>query len=282
MNSYITFLLGFATVVLSVPTQEIRNRGSYCTQDTLKNSILITSPTNDGVHDFFEEKKPDRRFVGKEWPAQGLTPIEKQSLHLSANATKRQERTLNFEFNKNNTTPVAQLPPVNQFVTTHDPKTGKAIFSNAIPQDVATDISDPSMRFTLLYVTETFPVDMRNDTDLAMNAKYRKEQPSLTNEKGTILRYVDFAPGNASVAVMHRTVSLDYAVIIEGEVDLILDSGETRSMKRGDVAIQRGTMHAWKNVSPDKWCRILFVLQASKQLEIMGTKYEEAVSGIVR
>lgn len=45
---------------------------------------------------------------------------------------------------------------------------------------------------------------------------------------------------------MHRTVSLDYGVVLEGEVELVLDSGETRVLKRGDVAIQRGTCHAWR------------------------------------
>ena len=47
---------------------------------------------------------------------------------------------------------------------------------------------------------------------------------------------------------MHRTVSLDYGVVLEGEVELVLDSGETRLMKRGDVSVQRGTNHAWRNM----------------------------------
>lgn len=65
---------------------------------------------------------------------------------------------------------------------------------------------------------------------------------------------------------MHRTVSLDYGIVIEGEIELILDSGETRLMRPGDIAIQRGTMHAWRNTSDTKWARMLYVLQPSKPL----------------
>lgn len=47
---------------------------------------------------------------------------------------------------------------------------------------------------------------------------------------------------------MHRTTSLDYGIVLEGEVELILDSGERRAMKAGDIAVQRATMHAWRNM----------------------------------
>ena len=64
---------------------------------------------------------------------------------------------------------------------------------------------------------------------------------------GTVCRIVDFGPNTQPV--MHRTQSLDYGVVLEGEVEMQLDSGESRILKRGDVAVQRGTNHAWKNVT---------------------------------
>jgi quercetin dioxygenase-like cupin family protein len=79
---------------------------------------------------------------------------------------------------------------------------------------------------------------------------------------------------------MHRTVSLDYGCVLEGEVQLLLDSGEKRVMKRGDVAIQRGTMHQWVNQSEKEWTRMLFVLQESKPLEIAGEKFSEHLDGM--
>jgi len=75
-------------------------------------------------------------------------------------------------------------------------------------------------------------------------------------------------PGGASP--LHRTVSLDYGVVIEGEMVLELDSGETRLLKRGDLAIQRGTMHAWRNASKTDWARMLYFLQESEPLEAVG------------
>ena len=74
---------------------------------------------------------------------------------------------------------------------------------------------------------------------------------------------------------MHRTVSLDYGVVIYGEMELVLDSGETRVMKVGDVAVQRGTNHAWRNTSDTKWARMMYVLQPSLPIEINGKPLDE-------
>src|SRR5690606_32628942 len=81
----------------------------------------------------------------------------------------------------------------------------------------------------------------------------------LTVSNGTVLRYVDMPPGTLSP--MHITTSLDYGVVLEGEVDLVLDSGEEQHMKRGDICIQRATMHAWRNRSKTEWARMLYILQ---------------------
>ena len=57
---------------------------------------------------------------------------------------------------------------------------------------------------------------------------------------------------------MHRTRSLDYAIVLAGEIDMLLDDSEVH-MKAGDIMVQQGTNHAWVNNS-DKPCRICFVL----------------------
>lgn len=56
---------------------------------------------------------------------------------------------------------------------------------------------------------------------------------------------------------------------------MVLDSGETRLMHRGDVAVQRATMHAWRNTSQTEWARMIFVLQECEKVEIMGEKKGE-------
>lgn len=81
---------------------------------------------------------------------------------------------------------------------------------------------------------------------------------------------------------MHRTTSLDYGVVLEGEVELILDGGEKRVMKRGDICVQRGTNHAWRNCSETEWSRMLYVLTEALPVELEdGKKLEEDLGGMV-
>lgn len=66
------------------------------------------------------------------------------------------------------------------------------------------------------------------------------------------------AKAGARHALMHRTETIDYGIVIEGELVLIMDEGET-TVYPGDIVIQRGTNHGWANRS-DKTCRIAFIL----------------------
>jgi len=64
---------------------------------------------------------------------------------------------------------------------------------------------------------------------------------------------------------MHRTRSIDYAIVIEGEIDMLLDDTEVH-LKQGDILVQKATNHAWVNNS-GKTCRICFVLIDAKEPE---------------
>lgn len=75
--------------------------------------------------------------------------------------------------------------------------------------------------------------------------------------------------------MMHRTQSLDYGIVLEGTIEMILDDGSKTIMRRGDVAVQRATMHAWKNASETEWARMQFILQDIQPLVIAGKKYGE-------
>jgi len=63
---------------------------------------------------------------------------------------------------------------------------------------------------------------------------------------------------NAPHPFMHRTETVDFGIVLDGELVLILDEGET-TLHKGDIVVQRGTNHAWSNRS-DKPCRIAFIL----------------------
>ena len=89
---------------------------------------------------------------------------------------------------------------------------------------------------------------------------------------------MDFGPGDKAEPLMHRTQSLDYGCVLEGEIEMILDSGEKAVMRRGDVAVQRGTNHAWRNMSGTEWARMLFVLQDCREIVVEGKAIGEELS----
>jgi quercetin dioxygenase-like cupin family protein len=170
------------------------------------------------------------------------------------------------------------LPQINRFITDHDAE-GKAVFSSRIEEALEWQDIGSIAKFALGYTTSQFPVPFENEKDIKDYQAHMKNKPGIVVPGGTVLRIVDVPP--LSVSPMHRTVSLDYGVVLEGEVALELDSGETRVLKRGDLAVQRGTNHAWRNLSDTKWARMLYVLQESEAFEINGkTLGEDYGSGM--
>ncbi|KAJ0121411.1 cupin domain protein [Diaporthe amygdali] len=160
----------------------------------------------------------------------------------------------------------------NRFITDHNEQ-GLAVFSSSIPEPIPGQIINNGDTFYLGYTTSGTPVDFANNADVDAYAKHLVDPPGIVVPGGSVVRIVDLRPGGESP--MHRTVSIDYGVVLEGEIELVLDSGESRVMKRGDVSIQRGTNHLWKNRSKTEWGRMLYVLQEAKPLLIGGKKLGE-------
>jgi mannose-6-phosphate isomerase-like protein (cupin superfamily) len=165
--------------------------------------------------------------------------------------------------------------PVRRIVTGHD-ESGKAV--------VVTDGPAPNQRVrqatglvsTLLWVTDESPADISSNTDRA-----DRESPVAPPPRGSVLRVVDFPPAGDAKGIdnaamlkemgihhdtgkparhpfTHRTKSVDYAFVLEGEIDMLLDDSEVH-MKAGDIMVQQGTNHAWVNNST-QMCRVAFVL----------------------
>ena len=88
-----------------------------------------------------------------------------------------------------------------------------------------------------------------------------------TGADGTIFRIVQYQPGVAPR--MHRTDTLDYAVVLSGEIDMALDDGVTVHLRKGDTLVQRGTIHDWANRGSEP-CVIAFVLVPAKPVERDG------------
>jgi len=141
------------------------------------------------------------------------------------------------------------LPPVQRVVTGHNAG-GRAIFKS---EDVTPTKLIPSgdAAFLLVWTTPTVPADNNDETD------GRMRDAGLTLNQGSVIRIVDMLPGQQSP--MHRTNSIDYGIVLSGEIELELDDGAKRMVREGGIVIQRGTIHLWRNIT-DKPCRIAFIL----------------------
>ena len=172
-----------------------------------------------------------------------------------------------------------QPAPVRRVLTGHD-ASGRAVFiEDGLAPAVRTVAERPGYRVTNIWSTVGSPAPI-NDPDRVAELK-----GVMPPANGTVVRFIDFPPDskdpaerekafNASFAHlfkdadhrpkagehpgMHKTESVDYAIVMEGEITAILEGVET-VLRAGDVLIQRGTNHAWANRS-EGFARICFVL----------------------
>ncbi len=168
-----------------------------------------------------------------------------------------------------------ELKATRRIVTGHDAQ-GKAVvlLDAALP---AKQRNAGGNGMTLLWVTGESPVDVGGAAD---RAQTQVGVPPPAN--GTVFRIVDFAPlppntapvdhhqilvsmgidpatqGYARHDNTHRTRTIDYAIVLDGEIDMLLDDTEVH-VKAGDVLVQQATNHAWVN-NGTKPCRIAFIL----------------------
>lgn len=173
-------------------------------------------------------------------------------------------------------------PEIHRVVTGHD-ENGKAIVSIDGGLSAVTEISTlPGVFFHEVWNTQGSPAVIDNGPD-----------PTSTDiqipppKQGSRIRFVDIPPesreslqhgaghmrdafeemGDAAMStmddhaphpMMHRTETVDYGIVVDGEINLVLDDCEV-PLKAGSVVVQRGTNHSWANRS-DRYCRMLFIL----------------------
>ncbi|MGO4616989.1 cupin domain-containing protein [Nocardia sp. 2YAB30] len=135
--------------------------------------------------------------------------------------------------------------------------TGPGDISNADNEDAATAVTQVPMYPKVggsIFRIATFPPDAAysDQTAKTMFSEFGGEHGRAAAEEGS--RHFWF----------HRTESLDYGIVLDGEIWLMTDEGECL-MKPGDVVVQRGTSHSWSNRS-DKLCRMAFILLGSLPL----------------
>ena len=146
-----------------------------------------------------------------------------------------------------------------RIVTGHD-RNGRAIVT--IDELAKNTVSArPGAEASVVWTTQGFPVSNDGEEDESL----RKTGTTLDN--GTVFRILRLDPGNSPR--MHRTDSIDYAVVIAGEIDMEVDDGKEVHLKAGDVLVQRGTIHNWINRGSAP-CIMAFVLIDAKPVTAGG------------
>ena len=173
------------------------------------------------------------------------------------------------------------LKPIRRVVTGHDASGKATVSSDGAPPGVFDKLAQPGLVLTEIWATDTCPAQIGNGQDPTGRPLSLKPSPC-----GTVIRVVDLPPdqnpnsefthemgkkvfdaigaGDAHTDEpsvhpgMHRTETIDYGIVLQGEIYLLLEDSEVK-LQAGDIVIQRGTIHAWANRS-DQLCRIAFIL----------------------
>jgi hypothetical protein len=195
------------------------------------------------------------------------------------------------------------VPTVRRVVTGHD-QTGKAIvLSDGEPPHITRSDVQEGLAFYELWNTREMP-HVLDDTEQEPTDIHRDTAPPAN---GVVVRFVDIPPegqegpefdketarklfeavGLAENAehtipgrhpLMHRTESVDYGIVLDGQIVLLLDDSEV-VLEQGDLVIQRGTIHAWTNRT-DKVARMAFILTDAKFDSGLARRQAEHDDGI--
>jgi hypothetical protein len=174
------------------------------------------------------------------------------------------------------------LKPIRRIVTGHNAKGKSVILSDGPSPHVLSIPGVPTFGLTNLWVTDGAPADNSGSADAAKRPVVLEPPQS-----GTIFRVVEFPPDATLAGTfdrkaafegmgaghamdedasrhpgMHKTNTVDYAIVLSGEIWALMDEGETL-MRAGDVLVQRGTNHAWSNRSSAP-CLVAFILVSAR------------------
>ncbi len=156
------------------------------------------------------------------------------------------------------------VPRIRRVVTGHDAQ-GKAVVTI---DEVCTHFREnrPKGHSCVIWTTDTSPADNTGEGDAGQPGGRVTTMPN-----GTVFRILDFRPGVAQR--VHRTHTIDYGVVMKGEIDMELESGEEIHLKEGDVLVQRGTVHNWINRGTET-CIMAVVLVGAQPVTAGGQVLE--------
>jgi len=153
-----------------------------------------------------------------------------------------------------------KYPPIRRVVTGHDNKNIAKVIMDG--EAINHKGGASGAQSTLIWITEGAPAEMPVGEQVEdLGARVLGTPPPAN---GTRFAVITFPPGNPGR--MHRTETIDYVIVMQGELDMDMDDS-TVKLKAGDVMVQRGTNHAWVNRGKEV-ARAAFVLIDAKPLGI--------------
>lgn len=161
------------------------------------------------------------------------------------------------------------LAPIRRLVTSHDNDARAFVHRDDLLHG---EVQPHGNGVTLLWSSDSSPANVISTEDRG------KIHTGLVNN-GSILRIVDFPPH--TVGQIHRSISLDYILVLKGKVVLTLDDGSKTPVEEGGLVVQQATMHGWDNET-DEWARILCVLVPAQAPVINGVELETHVPFAVK
>ncbi|KAL6721870.1 hypothetical protein ACLMJK_000975 [Lecanora helva] len=150
-----------------------------------------------------------------------------------------------------------QLAPPRVVTTTHK-SDGTTVIGSDAQATPFFPFGPGGSSFSIFHSSDTVPVSNTGPLPSTVTSTVPRAPPN-----GVMFCTSDISPGQTSP--MHRTVSLDYACVLSGEITLKLDGGEETIVKTGEFILQRGGMHLWFNHTQEP-CRILCVLLGSEKI----------------
>ena len=155
-------------------------------------------------------------------------------------------------------------PTIRRVVTGHDAQ-GKAVVKIDAPCGDFVQARPNGFVYNI-WTTDTHPANNDGDADAGRRPGVFTMVPD-----GTVFRILDFHPGVSQR--VHRTDTIDYIVVMSGEIDMELETGEEVHLRAGDVMVQRGTVHNWINRGSVP-CVMAIVLVHAKSVQADGRALE--------
>ena len=151
--------------------------------------------------------------------------------------------------------------------TAHDAK-GTSIIASDVQTTPFEPFGPGSSSFNIFHTTDSVPASNNTPLPSSKTTSVPRAPPN-----GAMFCTTDIPVGGA--APMHRTLSLDYCCVLSGEITLVVDGGQEATIRAGEIVLQRGAMHLWKNNGTVS-CRILVVMLGSEKVKTEdGQEFDE-------